>query len=317
MKAEPFWSEQLIPEEIAALDPGLSSDLDRRPDVLVAGGGIVGVATAIACTQAGLGSVVLVERHRLAAGADGGAGGLLIAESLQGGNPASYAALGRASLALWRELEASWPGGIGLIDLDWLRLEPLAPAFAEALPVGTERLDAEQVSRLVPGLALPVGGAFIRHQARVNPLRTVARLAAGIPSVSTGVEALGATIRGERLVSIATSAGEITPGVVVFATGSPPSLPGLALDIPAGHLKGHIVTTEPAPIRLPGTVAPIGTQLDDGRLLRRRHLRRGRRLAVRAARGDRVDRGGASGCSAGVGRASPLARLVLFPPEPP
>lgn len=262
-----FWPEQLTDAERAALDPGIPERLDLRPDVLVVGGGIIGAATAAACVRAGLGTVVLIERDHLAAGATGGAGGLLIAESLHGAHPSHYVELGRNSLALWRLLEGTWPGGVGLIDLDWLRLEPLAPELAANLPASAERLDAEAVGALVPGLEQPVGGVRIRDQARVNPLRAVTHLAAVVPCISTGVAALGVTVQGDRVTAVSTSAGEISLGVVVFATGTPPSLPGLDLEIPFGQLKGHIVTTEPAPTQLPGAVAPIATQLDDGRLL--------------------------------------------------
>jgi glycine/D-amino acid oxidase-like deaminating enzyme len=110
-------------------------------------------------------------------------------------------------------------------------------------------------------------GALIRRQARVNPLRAVVRLAAALPAVATGVAATGVTIRGDRLVSVATSAGDIDPGTVVFATGQPPVLDGLPLTIPSDRVKGHLLVTEPTPVRLPGIVAPIATQLEDGRLL--------------------------------------------------
>src|SRR5207302_4593813 len=104
-------------------------------------------------------------------------------------------------------------------------------------------------------------------QARMNPLRAIGRLSQTIPSVCTGVAALGATVCGDRLISIQTSVGEISPGAVVFATGTPPRLDGLTIDVPHGSLKGHILTTEPAPIRLGGGFAPIATQIDGGRLL--------------------------------------------------
>ena len=32
-------------------------------------------------------------------------------------------------------------------------------------------------------------------------------------------------------------------------------------------MKGHLVVTDPTPVQLPGTVAPIATQIEDGRLL--------------------------------------------------
>jgi glycine/D-amino acid oxidase-like deaminating enzyme len=130
-----------------------------------------------------------------------------------------------------------------------------------------EWLDPEHVARLVPGLARPMAGALIRRQARVNPLRSLARLAAQLPAVATGIAATSVTVRGSRLRSVTTTAGEISPGAVVFATGMPPVLDGLVFDLPASRVKGHLLVTERSPVRLPGTVAPVATQLEDGRLL--------------------------------------------------
>jgi glycine/D-amino acid oxidase-like deaminating enzyme len=68
---------------------------------------------------------------------------------------------------------------------------------------------------------------------------------------------------------VATSAGEVSPGAVVFATGQPPLLDGLPIDIPSDRVKGHLLVTDPAPLPapLPGIVAPIATQIEGGRLL--------------------------------------------------
>jgi glycine/D-amino acid oxidase-like deaminating enzyme len=85
--------------------------------------------------------------------------------------------------------------------------------------------------------------------------------------VATGVAATGVTIRGDRVVTVATSAGDVDPGVVVFATGQPPVLDGLPLSIPSDRVKGHLLVTEATSVRLPGIVAPVATQLEDGRLL--------------------------------------------------
>ena len=41
----------------------------------------------------------------------------------------------------------------------------------------------------------------------------------------------------------------------------------MPLRLPSDRVKGHLLVTEPAPVRLPGIVAPIATQLEDGRLL--------------------------------------------------
>src|SRR5215472_8112031 len=263
----PIWRDRLTAEERAQLGRGAGNISLTRPDVLVVGGGIAGVATAAACHTAGLGSVLLIEAGRLGSGATGGAAGLLTPEIHEWSDPEPFVDLARASLELWGELEQTWPGGVGLIELDWIGLAPDPDGFAPHQRPVVEWLDHDRVADLVPGLARPMAGALIRRQARVNPLRSLARLAAVLPAVATGTAATSIITEGGRVTKVTTTAGDIYPGAVVFATGLPPSLDGLAIDLPSSRVKGHLLVTEPSPVRLPGTVAPVATQLDDGRLL--------------------------------------------------
>jgi glycine oxidase len=266
LAGEAIWTGQLRPAERRALDPGVPETLDRRPDVLVVGGGMLGVSAAVACRAAGIGSVLLIEAGRLGSGATGGAAGLLVPEAHQGSDPAALVDLARASLARWRDLEASLPGGVGLLDLDWLGLAPHPPGFVADPPPAAEWLDAAAVASLLPGLTPAVSGVRVARQGRVNPLRALSRLAATIP-VATGCAATAVRAGGGRLLAVSTTAGVVAPGVVVFATGLPPRLDGLDLALPAGSVKGHLAVTEPVPLTLPAMVAPLATQLEDRRLL--------------------------------------------------
>jgi glycine oxidase len=261
------WRDQLTSSESAQLMREAGVIAQPRPDILVVGGGIVGVATAAACYQAGAGSVQLIEAGMLGSGATGGAAGLLVPEVHVWSDSEAFVALARSSLELWRKLEQTLPDAVGLIGLDWIGPPP-GPGGSGGRPhPAAEPLDAGQMASLVPGLACPAPAVLIRRQARVNPLRALARLAAAVPSVATRTAATSVTVAGNRLVSVSTTAGDIHPGAVVFATGIPPSLPGLATGLPASRVKGHLLVTEPSPVRLPGTVVPVATQLEDGRLL--------------------------------------------------
>jgi glycine oxidase len=262
-----IWRDQLTADERAVLGRADDRVAGATPDVLVVGGGIVGVATAFACAEAGLGAVLLIETGRLGAGATGGAAGLLIPEPHQWSDPEPFVDLERASLERWRDLQHALPDGVGLVELDWLGLAPHDSGFAAHQPRDVEWLNPGQVAELVPGLARPMEGAFIRRQGRVNPLRAVARLAARLPAVVTGVAATSVSISGHRVVSVGTSSGAISPGAVVFATGRPPVLDGLPLHVPSERVKGHLLVTERTDVRLPGIVAPVATQIEDGRLL--------------------------------------------------
>ena len=240
---------------------------DPRPDVLVVGGGIVGVATALACHRAGLGRVSLIEAGDLGSGATEGAAGLLVPEAHQGHDPEAFVELARLSLALWRELDGSLPGGVGFTEMDWVGLAPHPAGFVSNPPPGVEWLSADDVAELVPGLTLNTSGALVRHQGRVNPLRALSRMAAHVPQVATGTGAIGCAERGGVVVTVSTSGGPVSPGSVIFATGGPPDLAGLDLDIPSDFVKGHLAATVPTSLKLPGSVAPLGTQIEDGRLL--------------------------------------------------
>jgi glycine oxidase len=262
-----IWRDQLTADQRAMLGRDIGTIADTRPDVLVIGGGILGVAIAAAVHGARLGSVQLIEAGRLGAGATGGATGLLIPEPHQWSDPETFVDMERASLERWRYLDQVTPGGLGLVELDWIGLAPDPGGLAAHQPENVEWLDASKIAALVPGLAWRLGGALIRHQARVNPLRALVGLAAELPSVGTGVAATGITIRGETVESVMTSAGEISPGAVVFATGQPPAIDGLEIDIPSDRVKGHLIVTAPTKVHLPCTVAPVATPLEDGRLL--------------------------------------------------
>jgi glycine oxidase len=262
-----IWRDQLTADESARLERGTGSVVQSRPDVLVVGGGMVGVAIAAACYRAGAGSVQLIEAGTLGSGATGGAAGLLVPEVHAWSDPEPFVAQARLSLELWRELEHAVPGGVGLTDLDWVGSPPDTGGASPRQQPVAEQLGASQVASLVPGLARPAAGVLIRHQARVNPLRALARLAAAVPSIATGTAATSVTVKGGRVTTVSTTAGDVHPGAVVFATGVPPLLPGLATGLPASLVKGHMLVTEPTPVRLPGTVDSVATQLEDGRLL--------------------------------------------------
>lgn len=70
---QPIWE---LGGDERLLDPGPGA-LGGGYDVLVVGGGVIGLATAALCRRAGLGRVAVVERGRLAAGPSGRGAGIL------------------------------------------------------------------------------------------------------------------------------------------------------------------------------------------------------------------------------------------------
>ncbi|HEY0531730.1 MAG TPA: FAD-dependent oxidoreductase [Actinoplanes sp.] len=280
MERRTVWDASLGDSERAALRAGLPDRLDHAPDVLVIGGGIVGLAVATACRQAGLGRVVVLEKEdRLASGASGGNAGAIAPDMHLLTDGPEFVAFGRASREIYRRWDAEWDGALGLWPTRWLNLFPAgadplvtrqAPGVVTrpAAPREFTRLDAAAVRELEPDVRMPEGGTalLVEGQVGVHPLRVVAGLATrGGAQVATGVRLESVTVRGDRIARVRTTAGDFTAGAVVFATGlvPPPWDEGVA----QRWVKGHMVAVAPGPWRLGSVLAgPLGggTPLADG-----------------------------------------------------
>ena len=255
---ETVWRDTVGADVLAALDPGVPPDLDRHPDVLVVGGGVVGLATAALCVRAGLGQVTLIERDRLAAGASGKAAAMLTPEAHVWTDPPPFVDLGRASLRLLRELDDEWGGALGVEPVDWLIALPAAIPLDSDLGPLVDVLDPDRAHQIEPELGDVPGALRIRGQASVHPLQLAVALAARAGSVATGIEMRGVTSDGGRVTAVDTSHGDFHPGALVLATGlasAPPDHASLAL--PQRWVKGHLLATRPAPFQLRSAVAAM------------------------------------------------------------
>jgi glycine/D-amino acid oxidase-like deaminating enzyme len=262
-----LWDETVSPADRTMLDPGVPAPLDRNPDVLVVGGGVIGLATAVFCRRAGLGRVLVIEAARLATGASGGAAGALAPELHQLTDPPAFVALARGSLALYRQLDQEWDGALQLRRTPALLLPPGDGSSWPRPWPGVELLSADRVAELAPGLATVAAALLAPDHAHVHPLRLVAALARQAGSVATRLAMTGAEAAGGRIVTVQTTAGDLHPGTVVFATGLAPE-PWVRL--PRRLVKGHLITFEPGSFGLGcGVHAPgfgVGP-MPDGSLL--------------------------------------------------
>ena len=263
-----LWASTVDPADQAALDPGVSADLDRHPEVLVVGGGVIGLATAVFCRRAGVGRVLVIEAARLAGAASGGAGGALAPELHELSDPPAFVALARASLALYRQLDQDWDRALGLEQTAGLLLLPEGPPAGFRPWPGVELLDCDRVAELVPELVSMPAGLLAHDQARVHPLGLAAALARRAGSVATGVAMTDLEVAGGRILRVRTTAGDLHPGVVVFATGLAPE-PWVR--VPQRLVKGHLVATERVGFRLAcGVHTPglgVGSMADGGLLV--------------------------------------------------
>ncbi len=220
---------------------------DRKFDVAIAGGGIVGAACALACARRGL-SVALVERDVLGSGATAaGMGHVVVMDD----SDAQFA-LTRFSQQLWNERASGFPSAAeyeqrGTIwvaaDREEMEAAERKHAWYSERGVPSELLTSSQLKRAEPNLAdglaggllvpedavvyPPVAALFMAQQARDLGAtlilgRSVRRIASRTLTLDDETE-----VRGERIV-------------VAIGADSADLLPHL----PVRRRKGHLLITD-------------------------------------------------------------------------
>ena len=216
-------------------------------DVVIAGGGIVGAATALACAQAGL-RVALVERDFVGGGATAaGMGHIVVMDDSE-----AQFALTRRSQQLWQALSASLPAAAEYEPRGTIWVAADDEEMAEAArkhawlaerSVPSRLLSAAELRTLEPNLQPGLaGGLLVPEDAVVYPpivalhlAREAQKLGAELMAGRTvqrleDGEALlddGATLRSPRLVNaLGAEASRLTPG------------------LPIRKRKGHLAITD-------------------------------------------------------------------------
>ena len=224
------------------------------PDVLIVGGGVVGLAIAEAVAGSGR-SVRLLERDRLGRGASWAAGGMLspLGEAAEAG---AFLALARRSHALYPEwvgrIEAAGGPDVGLhldgktlVAFDAEGVAGLRARWTWQSAAGHDVrwLDAREVREVEPGLAddalaglhLPTDGR-VNNRALVESLAVAAR--ANGADLREGASVSGLRTVGDRVVGVDTPVGPVEAGTVVLAAGAwSPALAGA----PPRPVKGQML----------------------------------------------------------------------------
>jgi glycine/D-amino acid oxidase-like deaminating enzyme len=235
-------------------------------DVVIIGGGIVGVCCAYYLAQAGV-KVHLVEHGCLASGASGACEGNI----LQWDKPAGIMLqLGMASAALYEALAHELP-----FDIEYVKKGSILVAERAAELDGAKRLvqtmqsagipckflTVRELRELEPNLAPDVaGGAVFPDDAQVQPMLAVFAFARAATQTSTPpsgafaptvlqpfTTATGIEVSNGEVVAVKTSNGRIPTRIVVDAAGVWSKQVGewIGVDVPVLPRKGHIVVTEP------------------------------------------------------------------------
>ncbi len=231
--------------------------MSASPDVVIAGGGLIGLGIAWRCVQGGL-SVTVVDED-FGAGASFAAAGMLapITEATYGEEP--LLRLCQDSLQRYpsfvAELEAASGADVGLrtngtlqvgFDADDMRVLDELHAFHRQLGLPAQRLTAGDARRREPSLTPRLRGAVhvpadhsVDARALHNALRTAVS-AAGVSLVAGRIACL--TVENGRAVGLTLSDGSVLlGGTVVLALGTGcASLPG-APPVPVRPVGGQIL----------------------------------------------------------------------------
>lgn len=294
MIIEPIWQSLLSETERRSLSPGVPAAWPKRPDVLIVGGGLIGLSTAWFLSKLGAGGVLLVEQASLAGGASGANGGGIFAGSWRADFPPAFRELGFAG----RELLAGWAEE-EWADFDWMRNGSLAVAGHDFAPASREPVSERPVpssespvlrtmedyvrqerqhgrgAELVAGPELRkiepaldpafTEGIYYPDDASLNPLRLAASLVRAMQKIdvalASGVRVQDLKSDGGRIVSVKTSEGDVAPGSVVFTGGWSAGrlLEKFGIHVPLGPAKGQLLATAPLDWRL--TTNLLGTHL--------------------------------------------------------
>ncbi len=229
-----------------------------HPDVIVLGGGIIGLACARELAAAGR-RVTLLERLHQGAAASRAAGGML-APLFEADGPAPLAAAGRAARDLWTEWAPALAAEAGA-DLDYDRSGALQVALddedeehlertvaaARRLGEPVAEIGAEELRRRVPGAAPPRRAVLLTGEHRVDNVRVCGALTAACQRRGVSLRYAVRTDDIERLegaggpaVRVATHAGPVEAGLLVLAAGAwSGRLPGLP-PLPVRPVRGQM-----------------------------------------------------------------------------
>lgn len=252
-----------------------SAPLPARADVVVVGGGVIGVMTAWFLRERGL-SVVVCEKGRIAGEQSGRNWGWV---RQQGRDPGELPIMVE-SLSIWKRLAVEMGDRLGFRQTGVLYLaktEKEIEGFeawtehSRAHQLDTRLLTASETMAMLNGAVAPwKGGLFTASDARAEPWVAVPALAAVAEEKGVAIREAcavrGLDLAAGKVAGVVTEAGRIACDHVVVAAGawSRLFLGAHGVRIPQLSVLASVAATEPMPEIFPGNAA------DDDFAFRRR-----------------------------------------------
>ncbi|WP_237214116.1 NAD(P)/FAD-dependent oxidoreductase [Falsiroseomonas oryziterrae] len=230
--------------------------LPGRADVVVIGGGVVGVSTALFLAERGV-SVALCEKGRIAGEQSGRNWGWV---RVMGRDPKEIA-LAIESKRIWqgmRQMTGAETGyreaGIAYLCDTEAQVAEHEAWIARARPYGVESrmLSQAEIAERFPGSARSWAGAiFTAGDARAEPAHAVPAMAEAArrrgAAILTGCAVRGLETTGGRVSAVVTEKGRIDCDAAVLAAGAWSRLfcGNLGIDLPSLKVLGSVMRTKP------------------------------------------------------------------------
>jgi glycine oxidase len=238
----------------------------KTSDVLIIGGGVIGMCIARELKKRGVEDVTLLERGKLGAEASSAAAGMLTVQA-DAAEHDEFFDLCHQARGLYENFAAEIKDESG-IDIELETSGTLSVAFAEADAARSEKifawqstaghavgkLSAAEVLKLEPALSPKIsGGLFFPHDAQVENRQLVRALAASLRN--SGVETRENTAIEElscengKITGARTGAESFAAPIVVLATGAWTSLikieSGSSLNFEVFPVRGQMLSYQP------------------------------------------------------------------------
>jgi len=234
-------------------------------DVVIIGGGIVGVSTAWFLSKQGVRATV-VEKGHVAGEQSGRNWGWVRIQ----GRDRRELPMAVAALSTWRRLSDELREDVGFVqggclfvarnERDLARFEAWLD-IAREYGLDTRVIGADELRRIVPGApARWRGGLYTASDGRAEPQRAAPAMARAAErngaTILTACAARGLDIEAGRVSGVVTEHGTIRTSTVLCAAGAWTSMfcRSLGIELPQLRVRGTVVRTAPAPQLFAGNV---------------------------------------------------------------